>query len=229
MVQTSATRTGELRVTGPKDSFSGQEHLRRAGTRSVSVHRVILLFLCALDSVAGLSTPLHDSRGSIRPFFTVSLFVIYRFIRQVENPETASLLVLLMLATPGGLIYSLTLYSEILFLLVFSAALLSCFYYMRHQIPGSIANVISIVCDWFLYQTQRAVSTYTHHVDILCVLSQIRPTGLSSRSPVCRFVSLGHLTLVDTQSDALPITLCQWANEQHAGSLPLAGCLGENS
>ena len=128
-------RTGELRVTGSKESYDGAKNLQE---QVPEVFRTpgYPVFLCALDSI-GLSSP-YTKIVVQYGLFLLSLFFIHRLLTKIDNPKTASLLVLLMLATPGGLIYSLTLYSEILFLLFFSAALLNCFFYIKRQALSSL-------------------------------------------------------------------------------------------
>lgn len=121
-------RTGALRVTEPKDGFEGRENLEE------SVPEVFRTpgypaFLCLLDK-AGLSSQ-HAKVVLQSILFLVTTLFVYSLVKRLDDPKIALSLIVLMLMTPGGLVYSLTLYSEVLFLMLFSAALLLCFYYLR--------------------------------------------------------------------------------------------------
>ncbi len=177
-------RTGELTVTEPKESFSGKENLN---SMAPEVFRTpgYPAFLCGLEKLG------FDSDYSVvlvqYLLFLLTVFVIWKLSNKLYGEKLSFRLTVLMLLTPGGLVYSLTLYSEILFLLLFCLALLCSFMYAKNA--SSIVLLISAVAFAMSFYIKPSVLYLPFIIASLFIVLG-RKTGSNSFTRLTLFLSI---------------------------------------
>ncbi|HBR96652.1 MAG TPA: hypothetical protein DD979_04650 [Gammaproteobacteria bacterium] len=123
-------RSDILRITEPQENFLKHEN---ATEQVPEVFRTpgYPVFLCGLNKI-GIES--HYGIVAIQyAMYLFTVFLIWHNIKKLFAPKVANFLAISLLVIPGGLIYALTLYSEVLFLLLFAPAMLLTMRFTREH------------------------------------------------------------------------------------------------
>lgn len=141
-------RTGYFSQQSVNESFSGQKNLK---PNAPEIFRTpgYPVFLCALDSV-GLGSDYGIVLGQLLLLY-LCIFCFYTLSKRLYGSRIANPSTLAMLVSPGGLVYSLTLYSEVLFLFFLTIAVLAFLVYLKESFSaGFIVSAIFFALAFYV-------------------------------------------------------------------------------